>query len=76
MNTKFLKKACKVNILFGEEVPVMMDKESNDYVKVCFKKAELIYKRFYHIVFLEICKYFNLMRKGLKANKILRGRGA
>ena len=47
-----------------------MDETCNDYVKACFKKAELIYKRFYHIVFLEICKSFNLMPKGLVAKKI------
>ena len=47
----------------------MMDKECKHYVKGCFKKAELIYKRFYHIVFLEICKSFNLMPKGLEAKK-------
>ena len=46
-----------------------MDKECKHYVKGCFKKAELIYKRFYHIVFLEICKSFNLMPKGLEAKK-------
>ena len=47
----------------------MMDKECKHYVKGCFKKAELIYKRFYHIFFLEICKSFNLMPKGLEAKK-------
>ena len=47
----------------------MMDKECNHYVKACFKKVELIYKRFYHIVFPEICKSFNLMPIGLEAKK-------
>ena len=52
-----------------KQVPVMMDKECNHYVKVCFKKAELIYKRFYHIVFLEIYKSFNLIPEQLEAKK-------
>ena len=47
----------------------MMERECKHYVKVCFKKAELIYIRFYHIVLLEICKSFNLMPKGLEAKK-------
>ena len=51
------------------QVPIKMDETCNDFVKACFKKAELIYKRFYHIVLLEICKSFNLMPKGLEANK-------
>ena len=36
-------------------------------MKVCFKKSEEIYKRFYHIVFLEISKSFLLKAKGLEA---------
>ena len=47
----------------------MMNEKCNHYVKVCFKKTELIYKRFYLIVFLEICKPFNFMPKGLEAMK-------
>ena len=47
----------------------MMDEKCNDYVKACVKKVELIYKRFYHIVFLETCKSFDLMPKGLEAKK-------
>ena len=46
----------------------MMDEKCNGYVKACFKKAELIYKCFYDIVFLEICKSFNLMPKELEAS--------
>ena len=38
-------------------------------MKVCFKKVEMIYKRFHHIVVLEICKSSNLMPKGLQAKK-------
>ena len=52
-----------------KQVPILMDRECKHYVKVCFKKAELIYKRFYHVVFLEIYKSFNLMPKGLEAKK-------
>ena len=43
------------------QVLIMMDQKCNGYVKACLKKAGLIYKRFYHIVFLEICRYFNLI---------------
>ena len=59
-----------------KQVPIMMDEECNHYVKVCFKKGELIYGRVYHIVFLEICKSFNLRPKGLEAKKrfCVRGR--
>ena len=38
-------------------------------MKVCYKKSEQINKSFYHIVFLEICKSFQLMPKGFKAKK-------
>ena len=44
-----------------------MYRECKHHVKGCFKKAELIYKRFYHIIFLEICKSFNSISKGLEA---------
>ena len=47
----------------------MMEKECNHYVKVCFKKAKLVYKRFYDIVFLEICKFFDFIPKRLAAKK-------
>ena len=46
-----------------------MDQECKSYSKTCFKKSEAIYKTFYHIVFLEICKSFQLMPKGLVARK-------
>ena len=52
-----------------KQFPIMMDRECKHYVKRCFKKAKLIYKRFYHIVFLEIYKSFNLMPRGLEAKK-------
>ena len=38
-------------------------------MKVCYKKSEQINKSLYHIVFLEICKSFQLMPKGFKAKK-------
>ena len=38
-------------------------------MKVCYKKSEQINKSFCHIVFLEICKSFQLMPKGFKAKK-------
>ena len=54
----------------------MMDEKCNDYVKACFKKVKLIYKRFCRIVFLEICKSFNSIPKGLEAKKsFYEGRG-
>ena len=65
----FLKRDTKSRFYSPKPVPIMMDEECNHYVKVCFKKAELTDKRFYHIVFLEICKSFNLMSKGLEAKK-------
>ena len=36
---------------------------------MCYKKSEQRYKSFYHIVFLEICKSFQQMLKGLEAKK-------
>ena len=46
-----------------------MDQKRKNYSITCFKKSEAIYKTFYHIVFLEICKSFQLMPKGLVARK-------
>ena len=46
-----------------------MEQKCKCYNKTCFKKSEKIYKTFYHIVFLEICKSFHLMPKGLVARK-------
>ena len=65
----FIQKALKVSILFAEASLTKMDKECKSYMKVCYKKSEQIYKCFYHIVFLEICKSFQLMPKGLEAKK-------
>ena len=46
-----------------------MDKECKSFMKVCCKKSEQIYKCFYHIVFLEICKSVQSMPKGLEVKK-------
>ena len=46
-----------------------MDQKRKNYSITCFKKSEAIYKTFYHIAFLEICKLFQLMPKGLVARK-------
>ena len=46
-----------------------MDQKGKNYSITCFKKSEAIYKTFYHIVFLEICKSFQLMPKGLVVRK-------
>ena len=51
-----------------------MDKECKSSMKVCYKKSEQIYKSFYHAVFLEICKSFQLMPKGGSEEKALHGR--
>ena len=46
-----------------------MDQKCESYIKTSFKKLEVIYKTFYHIVFSEICKSFQLMAKSLVARK-------
>ena len=46
-----------------------MEQKFKSYTKTCFKKSENIDETFYHIVFLEICKSFHLMPKGLVARK-------
>ena len=46
-----------------------MDQKRKNYGITCFKKSEAIYKTFYHIVFLEICKSFQLIPKGLVTRK-------
>ena len=63
----FTQKALKVSILFAEASLTKMDKECKGYMKVSYKKSEQIYKSFCHIAFLEICKSFQLMPKGLEA---------
>ena len=42
-----------------------------NYKKTCFKNSERIFKTFFHIVFLEICKSFELLPKGLSTKKRL-----
>ena len=46
-----------------------MDQKRRNYTITCFKKSEAIYKTFHHIVFLEICKSFQLMPKSLVGGK-------
>ena len=50
----------------------MENEECKKYCKNLFKKSESIYKSFYHIVFLEICKSFGLLSKGLVSKKSFR----
>ena len=47
----------------------MENEECKKYSKNLFKKLESIYKSFHHIVFLEICKSFGLLPKGLVSKK-------
>ena len=47
----------------------METEECRKYSKNLFKKSESIYKSFYQIVFLEICKLFGLLPKGLVSKK-------
>ena len=48
---------------------MMQNEECRKYSKNLFKKSESIYKSFYHIVFLEICKSFGLLPRGLVSKK-------
>ena len=47
----------------------MENEECGKYSKNLFKKSESIYKSFYHIMFLENCKSFGLLPKGLVSKK-------
>ena len=47
----------------------MENEECRKYCRNLFKKSESIYKSFYHIVFLEICKSFGLLPKSLVSKK-------
>ena len=40
-----------------------------NYKKTCFKNSERIFKNFFYIVSLEICKSFELLPKGLSTKK-------
>ena len=48
-----------------------MDEICINHKKTCFKNSERILKTFFHIVFLEICKLFELIPKGLSTKKRL-----
>ena len=48
-----------------------MNEMCMNYKKTCFKNSERIFKTFFHIVFLEICKSFELLPKGLSTKKRL-----
>ena len=48
-----------------------MDEMCINYMKICLKNSERIFKTFFHIVFLEICKSFELLPKGLPTKKRL-----
>ena len=39
------------------------------YYKICFKNSERILETFFHILFLETCKSFELLLNGLSTNK-------
>ena len=46
-----------------------MEKNCRRELQQLIKLAEKIYKSFYHIIFLETCKSFNLVPKGLRIKK-------
>ena len=46
-----------------------MEKNCRRELQQLIKLAEKIYKSFYHIIFLETCKSFNLVPKGLQIKK-------
>ena len=46
-----------------------VNKESDNYMKQMFKTCENAYKIFYHIIFLEICKSYKIVPKGLYVKK-------
>ena len=48
-----------------------MDEMYMNYKKTCYKNSERIFKMFFQIVFLEICKSFELLLKGLSTKKRL-----
>ena len=48
-----------------------MDEKFINYKTTCFKNSEIIFKTFFHIVFLEICKSFELLPKGLSTKERL-----
>ena len=46
-----------------------VNKECGNYMKQMFKTCESAYKTFYHIIFLEICKSYEIVPKGLYVKK-------
>ena len=46
-----------------------INKECDNYMKQMFKTCENAYKIFYHIIFLEICKSYKIIPKGLYVKK-------
>ena len=50
---------------------LLMDEMFENYKKTCFNNSERIFKTFFNIVFLEICKSFELLPKGLSTKKRL-----
>ena len=49
----------------------LMDEKFINYKTTCLKNSEIIFKTFFHIVFLEICKSFELLPKGLSTKERL-----
>ena len=50
----------------------LMDEKFINYKTTCFKNSEIVFKTFFHIMFLEICKSFELPPKGLSTKERLR----
>ena len=46
-----------------------VNKECDNYMKEMFRTCENAYKLFYYIVFLEICKSYKIVPKGLYVKK-------
>ena len=46
-----------------------VNKECDNYMKQMSKTCENTYKTFYHIIFLEICKSYKIVPKGLYVKK-------
>ena len=46
-----------------------VNKECDNYMKQMFRTCENGYKIFYHIIFLEICKSYKIVPKGLYVKK-------
>ena len=67
----FQIKAHKVDIILLIHQLLLMDEMCMNYKKTCFKNSERIFQTFFHTVFLEICKSFELVLKGLSTKKRL-----